>query len=100
VVFVVKEAELPDPLAGFTNVPPIRFPNPLGQTELARFQDELAATLLALAPRIDQVALVRQLSRVTSRSKTGRLVRELGHHGKHWIGDLWAAQRDRLRPRR
>ncbi len=60
---------------------------PFGVTE------HLMPALAAMSIRAERIALLRRLQEVSSRSKLGRLMHQLGQHGRWLVGNLRARQR-------
>jgi hypothetical protein len=59
--------------------------------------DQFVPTLAPLLLRAERTALLRRLSELSGQSKAGRLVRQIGEHGRLLWGD-WKARRKSAKP--
>jgi len=62
-------------------------PAPFGVTE------HLVPALAAMSIRAERIALLRRLQEVSSRSKLGRLMHQIGQHGRWLVGNLRSRQK-------
>ena len=55
--------------------------------------EHLVPALAAMSIRAERIALLRRLQEVSSRSKLGRLMHQLGQHGRWLVGNLRSRQK-------